>query len=247
MKTRAILINVWKATARHSRIAILIVPLSAGLVFGLSTSLGQEGFKEDPNKKPKDPYAGITDEERRALISATWSAAANWVRDFQEKGGDPRSLPVENIEAFGLPVSAVSEALSQSDFAVEGRVLETRYEVDSTGMTFSIATLQVSTVSKGTIEKDTIEVFQLGGPTMSPSGGVLQQMDLDPVLLKDDHVILLLTPALADEHRAADRFQTIARAGIYAITPAGVQAQPGNMFAASVNGRSVDEVLELFK
>lgn len=155
---------------------------------------------------------------------------------------------MENGETYSPGVTSLSEAQEKGWLAVEGRVISTTYLVDrTTHTTTSVATLDVTGASPGSEVAGHIEVVQIGGPAWTEDGiGVLQQLEGDPLLLPGDHVILVLVPACAEEHRAEGRYQTIFGAGIYHVTPDGVRAPDSNAFSSSVAGLNSSELLGLF-
>ena len=202
----------------------------------------------DSKKLTPFPDEGLTDEERQARISGFWERNDQWVRDFVAQGRDPRDLRVDIAENYSPGVRTIVAARDASQFAIEGRVISTTYVLRTMpSIPLSIATVEVIRVAKGSVHTELIEVLQIGGPAWTEDGkGVLQQLEGDPLLLPEQHVVLLLIPAQEDSQRAAGRYQTVYGAGVYLATPQ-IQAQSGNAFWESVNGRTVDEVIALFK
>jgi hypothetical protein len=235
---------------RSFRTVALLAALTAGLFVGLSIGLGQEEPKVDPDKVTSFPDEGLTDAQRQDKIDQLRIRNANWVQEFVDQGRDPRDLPVSNLETYSAGATTLSDAREQSQVVIEGRVVSTTYVTSypTSSLTKSFATVEVIRSAAGGPTARTIEVLQIGGPGWTEDGkGALVQLEGDPLLLPGQHVVLLLVPAYEETQRAAGRYQTVYGAGVYLVTAGGIRAPESNAFRASVNGRSVDEVLALFE
>jgi hypothetical protein len=226
---------------------LTFLPLSAGVLFGLGTGIGQ-GSNKDESKVFSFPDAGLSDEERLARIAELRERNAEWTRQFVEKGMDPKNLAIDNLDTYSAGAASISEARTQSQFVIEGEVVSTTYVPEPGNLTTSIAIVKVVRTARGSIGTSEIEVLQVGGPEWTEDGrGVLQQLSGDPLLLPGDRVVLLMIPARSEDQRALNRFQTVYRAGVYLLTASGVEAPHSNAFRATVHGLSADEVMSLFK
>ncbi len=214
----------------------LFIPLAAGLLVGVTVVLAQDGPKAPPN-----PDAGLSDADRANIISQLKDRNAKWVQDFVDQGRDPRTLPVVELPTWSAGARSLAEARAQSRVVIAGIVASTTYHPDPNGLTESVTSVQVNRVAKGATPP-IIEVRQVGGPAWSPSGGELQQLEGDPLLLPGQDVVLLLRSG-----PSGAGYQTVYGAGVYFVTDAGVEAPDSNAFGASINGLSVDAALALFR
>lgn len=145
---------------------------------------------DGPIKFQPDPHVGLTEAEREEAISKLQQRNAAWARAFVARGNDPRSLPVVDLQTWSSGVMTLEEARAEAQFVVVGEVESQRFELGD-GLGVSIATVRVEQVAKG-MPSGHIEVRQTGRPQWSPTGGELQQLAGDPLLLAGQQVVLLV-------------------------------------------------------
>jgi hypothetical protein len=214
----------------------LLFILGAGMLVGVTVTLAQTGSKTWLN-----PDVGRSDADRAMTIAQLKDRNAKWVEDFVSSGRDPRQLPVVQLETWSTGASSVADARSQSTVVVSGTVLSTTYTADPNNLTESVATVRMNGIGRGALP-ETIQVDQVGGPAWSPTGGELQELQGDPLLLPAQDVVLLLVPASS----SSDSYRTVYGAGVYWITGSGLRAPESNPFASEVNGLSVEAAFALF-
>lgn len=209
--------------------AAATVALLIGVVVGTD---GLRALDEKPAGEP-NPEAGMTDEERLALHAEAHAINARYLADFNARNGDPRSLPVVEVESYAGP-SAVTldEAVRESELIIRGKVVGVTFEsAPGGGMPLATSSVEVtaSLVGDG---PGAVKVFQEGGPVAQGDGGGLVQDDVDPILMPGDSVILLLT---YDKKLGA--YRTRPGVGVNVIEADGmVRAQEANPFADEING-----------
>jgi len=116
------------------------------------------------------------------------------------------------------------------------------YVPNPDGLTLSEATLSVVRSSRAA--PATLVVVQIGGPAWSPTGGELQQLEGDPLLLPAQQVILLLHPRGGGN---ANEYQTVYGAGVYPIVNGVIQVAAHNPLADQVTGLTANEAFDLFR
>jgi len=210
--------------------------LGAGLILGVTVTLAQTGSKTWVN-----PDVGRSDAERAATVAQLKDRNAKWVEEFVSGGRDPRQLPIVQMDTWSAGASSLAEARSQSTAVVSGTVLSTTYKADPNNLTESVATVRVNGIGRGA-PPETIQVHQVGGPAWSPTGGELQELQGDPLLLPGQDVVLLLAPAST----SSDSYTTVYGAGVYWITSSGLRAPEANSFASEINGLTVEAAFALF-
>ena len=145
-------------------------------------------------------------------------------------------------EAYSGPeASTLAEALVRADLVVRGRVIEVMFEPSPTdGMPRATSTIDVASVIVGGA-RGVVKVFQFGGPVGQVDGrGALSELDVDPVLMPGDSVVLLLT---FDDKLLL--YRTIAGVGVNVIEADGtVRAQEANPFADEINGLKAAEFVK---
>jgi hypothetical protein len=221
---------------RGSSVAILSGgTLVLAMVLGTQV-IGQSGTKE----VPANPEAGLTDAQRVAIHEAAHGANERYLLEFIARHGDPHVLPVVEVESYGSGPLTLSEAVAKAELIVEGKVLSVDYAVNpSGGLPLSIANVSVAKTIRGSDGNATVAVFQLGGPVAQDAGGGLAQLDIDPLILPGDHVVLLLTA-----NGTTGSYRTVPGSGVFQVSPDNsVSVSDGSPFAKEVNGLSVDALL----
>ena len=221
-----------------SRRAVLLIPLAGGLLLG---TIGVWAAGQDEGKAPPNPDAGLTDAQRAASIAQLKERNAAGVEDFVKEGRDPRGLPVVDMETYSPGAVSPEEAQAQAEAMVEAIVVGVTYVPSTDGLTESRATVKVSQVMKGQ-SSGVVVIEQIGGPAWSPSGGELQQLEGDPLLLPGQHVLLLLRSG-----SSPSEYRTVYGAGVYLVTDKGIQAPHSNAFGSRVNGMSVEVALAVLR
>jgi hypothetical protein len=184
-----------------------------------------------------NPWVGLTDAQKQKVVDATHERNAAFLRDFVRRHGDPRTLPVIKVQSEGIGPATLRQAVAEAQVIVRGKVMNTSFAVNPSGgmpvATAAVATLQVV---RGVVPA-TFQVRQLGGPVAQYAGGALLELDVDPLLLPGDDVILLL-------RRGPDgTLRTLAGDGVLYVVGDLVRAEDGSPVSTEVNGLKVSEVL----
>jgi len=160
------------------------------LAFGVSIAIaGPAG------KSPFNPWAGLSDDQKQAIVDKTHAQNARYLQDFEARRGDPRSLPIIKVSTYEPPSASVEKAASQALVIVHGHVGEVHFISNPNGgMPRMLATVTVTHVGKGSVGA-TILVSQSGGPVAQPGGkGAIVELEYEHLALPNDEVLLLLTP-----------------------------------------------------
>ena len=207
------------------RYAVILGSLVLGFLAGAGVLAGSP-------KWIANPEAGLSDAQREALHSAAHARNDAFLREFVARNGDPRSLPVIEIESYGAIPTSLPAAMSAATLVAEAHVANTTFAPDPRGgMPISTSRLVLDDIVRGTAQRE-ILVIQAGGPVAQADGGALAQLDVDPLLLPGNHVLVLLEPA-----KDAGTFRTVPGVGILYVETSGLVRVPeGDPLAATFSG-----------
>jgi hypothetical protein len=192
-------------------------------------------------KLPPDPWAGLSNPEREAQVQAAYDQQAKFIRDFQASGRDPRSLRRDAAEAFFVGPDSLREALRSADVVVVATVRNTTFEpVAGQWLGQARVTIDVLRGVKGEPE-GALELIQPGSPAPTADGhGQLQEVDIAPVLLPGDRVLLML------HMDASGTLTPLPGAGIVYLEAGRARALDRSPLRSLVSGRTEAEVLDLY-
>jgi hypothetical protein len=162
-----------------------------------------------------DPWAGLSDARRNAVVDQTHAQNVRYLRDFEARHGDPRSLPVIRIDTFrGVPES-LGIAAAQAAVVMQGAVRGVHFTAGANGgLPQMTASVEVRSVGRGALPGSTIEVRQLGGPVAQPNGGgALVRLDSEELMFPGDGVVLLLTQTRS----GVSQYRPVLGAGVYFV------------------------------
>src|ERR1700737_2783726 len=80
-----------------------------------------------------NPWAGLTDAQQKKSVDATHERNAAFLRDFVQRHGDPRTLPVIKVQSEGIPPGTLRQAVAEAQVIVRGKVMNTSFAVDPSG------------------------------------------------------------------------------------------------------------------
>lgn len=179
-----------------ARVAVALVAATVAVVVSMEAAGAGVG-----SKHPFNPWAGMSDQQKQALVDQTHSQTVKYLQEFEARHGDPRSLPVITVSTWQPPALSLRDAVTRATAIVHGNVLAAHFLVDAAGQPEMTATVSVLDVGAG----PSIVVRQLGGPVARPGGrGALVRLEGEELILPGDEVVLLLTPSQATtlEYRA---------------------------------------------
>jgi hypothetical protein len=168
---------------------------AAVLVVGtLIAAFAIEAAATQPAKQPGDPWAGLSDQQKQALVDETHAKNVKFLEDFQAKHGDPRSLRVITLSGFQGPPASMGAAAAKAEIIMNGKVESVHFTADPTGnLPHMSAVVRVSKIGKGSLSSSSVVVSQLGGPVAQLDGkGALVRLDGEELVLPGDDVLLLL-------------------------------------------------------
>jgi hypothetical protein len=170
----------------------VLVSLALAACIALALSMAAAAAS---GKVPFNPWAGLSDQQKQAEVDKTHAENARYLRDFQARHGDVRSLPVIKISTWAPPSKSVGAAAAQAGAIVHGYVETVHFTANPTGgMPQMDATVRITDVGKGSVSS-TIVVRQSGGPVARPGGnGALVELEYEHLILPGDEVVLLLSP-----------------------------------------------------
>jgi hypothetical protein len=150
------------------------------------------------DKNTVDPWAGLTDQQKQAVVDQAHQRNVQYLNNFEARHGDPRSLPVIKIATYQPGAMTVGVAVAQADVIVRGHVDAVRFTAAANGgMPQMTATLRVEMVGKGSVNSS-IVVRQQGGPVaQAGNAGALVQFEDEQLILPGDDVLLLLSHSQA--------------------------------------------------
>lgn len=216
------------------RIRLPLLALAGGTAVAAVLAVSADRALGIDKKVPgPDPWAGFTDAEKQAQVDEAHAANDRFLANFVAEHRDPRTLRVVEVENYAGPsAGTLEEAVRESEVIIQGKVLKVGFEsAQGGGMPLSTSSVEVADSLVGDAQS-AIKVFQEGGPVAQGDGGALAQLDVDPILMPGDSVILFLT---YDAKLGA--YRTVAGVGIYVIEPDGtVRAQEGNPFRDKIDG-----------
>lgn len=226
--------------AHRQRIAVAFFAALLALALGFAGGLtGILGFEKGDAGNPEE---GLTDEERAALHARSWELNELYLKEFVAKGGDPRSLPVVELQAYTPPPVSLAEGVRSATTILRGKVGRVDFASNPDGgLPLATSTIEVDRVFLGDAA-GTVEVLQLGGPMGQDEKGSLAQLDADPVLLAGDDVLLLL---FAD---TKGRLRPVFWIGVNRVAEDGtIRPQEGNPFASEVAGKPVSDFVSALR
>ncbi len=222
-------------TARKLAITFFLAFLFAGVVVAATLAVAPW------SKLPPDPWAGKSDADRQADVQSTYDDHSRYIRAFNSGGKDPRSLRREPAEAFAAGPETLEKALQASSVVALGVVRGVTFE-PVPGQWLGRARVSVDVLQnfKGGLG-GTIEVIETASPAPSADGnGVLQEIDVAPVLLQGDRVLLMLTTMESGE------LTPVAGSGILYVDGGRGRPLPRSPLLQLVAGRSEAELLALY-
>jgi len=180
--------------------------VAAILVAGATVALGTTAIASTVSgKHPFNPWAGLTDQQKQAIVDQTHQRNVQYLNDFEAKHGNPRSLPVIKISTYQAGPMTMGAAVAQAEVIVRGHVDAVHFTAEPNGgMPQMTATLRVELVGKGSVSSS-IVVRQLGGPVAQAGNtGALVQLEDEQLILPGDDVLLLLihSQTSASEYRS---------------------------------------------
>lgn len=191
---------------------VVVVVTAAVATAALATTLALAGNATVDKPPPYNPFAGKTDAEVEATITATHARDDQFVRDFVAQHRDPRSLPVSWVTSYAPYPPSVDAAARAATLIVHGIVQTITFDPNpSGGLPYATSQIQVVGVVKGQASP-VISVFQLGGPVAPGDGGRLAQLAMDPLVLPGDEVVLLLAKGSAGQ-----LWRPVYGAGVYVV------------------------------
>ena len=176
------------------RLRVRLLPTAATAAILFIVAVGAVALAETARQKlPPDPWQGLSDAGQEAQIQAVYDQQAKFIRDFDASGRDPRSLPREAGEAFYAGPESLDDALGASDVVVLATVRKVSFEpIAGQWLGQARVTIDVLRVLKGRAGA-TLELVQPGSAAPTADGrGQLQELDVAPVLMPDDRVLLML-------------------------------------------------------
>jgi hypothetical protein len=239
--TLHIQMGLGRADNRHRQRPLFALGAVSGLVGATVLGAMAIGAIASADKKPPDPWAGLTDAERQYEVDRVYAQQAQFIRDFQSSGGDARSLPHEAAEGFGAGPESLVKAVQESSVIVIGTVRQTEFEpVEGQWLGRASVSLDISRTLKGEPAQVLI-LHQAGAPAPSAErGAVLQEIDVAPVLLPGDSVLLML------EQTDDGSLAPIAGSGIVYIVDAHAQPLPRNPFGSTLRDLPESAVTALY-
>lgn len=186
--------------------------------------------------RPHYPRAALPPAERQAAEQAAFEQfqqrRAAWIEAFQASGRDARDLPrAALLASYAPPKPTVAAAADAAARVVSGRVESVRFTPSGTATVFR--------ASDGTA----VELVQNGGPEPAENfvDGTLAYAENAPLLLPGDDAVLVL------ERGPGGTLEIQSWTGLYVVRDGRVTAVEGNPFKASVDGRTVAELLALLR
>ena len=205
----------------HTSKRILSVVATTAIL--ATVTLGAATVARSPDLKlPLDPWLGLSESQKAAQVQTAYGEQAQFIRDFNKSGRDPHSLRREESEAFSAGPETLDDAMGASDIVVLAKVRELTFEpIEGQWLGQARTTIDVLYQFKGDTGA-TIEVIQPGSPAPTSDGsGVLQQVDVAPVLMPGDRVLLMLVrvgpttftplPGAGVVYVESDQLRTVAR------------------------------------
>ena len=158
-----------------------------------SSQIDYSQFQVAPEKRPMNPDAGLTDEQRMQKIEDGRAMQRNFATGFLANGGDPRALQRVAIEPYSAGYASLELSVERAHRILVGKVNSVAYQAeDGIGLTYSLANVSVSKVIKGTSGQTKVTVRQTGGPMITNEGPALVQLSTGELLLPGDEVLLML-------------------------------------------------------
>lgn len=172
--------------------------------------MSTEGFATSA-KHLSSAWAGLSDEQKQAVVDQTHAQNVKYLQDFEARHGDPRSLPVIKIETYQPPPASLGAAVAQATVIVHGTVRTVHFIASPEGGSPQMtATVSVHDVGKGSVAGSTILVKQSGGPVAKGGQGALVRLEDEELILPGDEVVLLLTRS----HATTPEYRAIYGAGV---------------------------------
>lgn len=214
--------------------------IAAGLI--ATAAVGASVIAASPNLKfALDPWGGLADSDRQAQVQSAYEQQANFIRDFNASGQDPRSIHHEASQSFYAGPESLKDSLGASDVVVLATVRTTTFEpVAGQWLGQARVTVEVLRTLKGQAGA-TFELLQPGSPAPTADGhGVLQELDVMPVLLPDDRVILSLI------RTTSGVLTPLAGTGIVYVEAGRVRTVERSSLQATLSGVTEEEILSLY-
>lgn len=174
--------------SRVGGLGIILAIATVGVISVVATAQTQG------NKVPSNPWQGLSDQQKQAIVDDTHKRNVQYLEEFESRHGDPRSLPVININSWAPMSSSLAKSVSGAAVVVHGRVVAVHFKAQSSGgIPQAYAKVIVEDRWKG-VSDATIVIEQPGGPVAQQgSRGALVQLENEPVILAGDEVVLFLS------------------------------------------------------
>lgn len=209
-------------------VALLSVGCGAPGTSGTSVNICRPGSTWTPQPaRTKGPLRPDTrsDAERQAEVDAAHQRDFDFAQRFIAAGCDPRVFPERSLaHADGAFPQGLDEAVAKADLIVTGRMERVQFTATQDDLYGAAdGTLRVDQAIKGDASGD-ITLHQEGGP-YGYEGGVIAHLLGDPVLLTDDHVLVLVTKSDGNDDGS---YWSLYPVGKYYIRDGVVRVPEGN-------------------
>jgi hypothetical protein len=177
------------------------------------------------NKTLHDPMAGLTDAQREAVVATEHARDDNYMHEFIARHADPHSLPAAWIASYAAAPTDIKTAVADADVIVHAKVQSVAFQTNpSGGLPLAQSELEVLETLKGQSDS-AISVLQLGGPRAA-FGGRMAQLQMDPLVLPGDEVVVLL------KRNAAGRsMRTVTGAGAFFVQGGAISGENAERYS----------------
>lgn len=217
---------------------------------GLLLAVGVIGMVSASQEEPVvDLGDGLSDAEEEALYRSLSDDATvrqlAAVRDFMERGGDPRALrQMPQMSTAEVPPETLIDALGSSDAAVYGKVRSVDFAAPIAQANFgSFVELEIISAAGRDAPNGTITIHHPASMEVdlaNPDQLVLSVPDMVPALFESDVVLLFVV-----HDPQTDRFGILPYVGWYLEHDGHLDALDSNPFGSQLEGRTATEAIAL--